>query len=279
MKEKILGIEITNSSKIIYPNEKITKLDVVNYYSEVSTLMLPYLKNRLLSVIRCHQGIKGECFFKKHPTTERKYLNIFKIQNDEYFYLNDSKQIVYQAQMGTVEFHTWGSNIKNLDKPDIMTFDLDPDEKLSLEKLRQGVWHLKEVLDLLKLKSYLKTSGGKGYHILVPFSYSNSYEKLNEFSKNVALLMEQKWPKLYTSNIRKEDRKGKIFVDYLRNNFGATCVAPFSLRAREGAKISFPIDWKDLEKISPNEIDIFNYKKYFDKNIWKDFFIQKQKIY
>ena len=279
MNKKDLGIEITNPSKIIYPKEKVTKIDVVKYYSEVAELMLPYVKNRLLSVIRCHLGIMGECFFKKHPTTESQNINIFKLQNEEYFYLKNIKDIPYQAQMGTIEFHIWGSNIKKIDKPDIMAFDLDPDEKLSLEKLRQGVKHLKETLDSLNLVSFLKTSGGKGYHILLPFSSSKNWEKFNEFAKNIALLMEQKWPDLYTSNIRKEDRKGKIFVDYLRNKKGATCVAPYSLRARAGAKISFPIAWENLDKIAPNEIDIFNFKNYLNDNVWSDFFLIKQKIY
>ena len=279
MNKKDLGIEITNPSKIIYPKEKVTKIDVMKYYSEVAELMLPYVKNRLLSVIRCHQGIMGECFFKKHPTTESQNINIFKLQNEEYFYLKNIKDIPYQAQMGTIEFHIWGSNIKKIDKPDIMTFDLDPDEKLSLEKLRQGVKYLKETLDSLNLVSFLKTSGGKGYHILLPFSSSKNWEKFNEFAKNIALLMEQKWPDLYTSNIRKEDRKGKIFVDYLRNKKGATCVAPYSLRARAGANISFPIAWENLDKIAPNEIDIFNFKNYLNDNVWSDFFLIKQKIY
>ena len=123
----------------------------MKYYSEVADLMLPYIKNRLLSVIRCHQGIMGECFFKKHPTTESQNINIFKLQNEEYFYLKNIKDIPYQAQMGTIEFHIWGSNIKKIDKPDIMTFDLETDEKLSLEKLRQGVKYLKET-NLFNLK-------------------------------------------------------------------------------------------------------------------------------
>lgn len=276
MEKSLKGIEISNPQRLIYKD--VTKLDVAKYYSDVATSMLPYIKNRPLSVVRCHQGIE-DCFFKKHPTQKHKYLKIVDIGDEEYFCLDKEEGIIYEVQMGTIEFHIFGSEKGKLEKPNLMFFDLDPDKNLSLEKLKEGVCYLKEVLDDLSLRSYLKTSGGKGYHILVPFSFSKNYESFFNFSKNIALLLEKKYPKIFTSNIRKSERNGKIFVDYLRNNFGATCVAPFSLRAREGAKISFPIDWKDLEKISPNEIDIFNYKKYFDKNFWKDFFIQKQKIY
>lgn len=239
----MLGIEITNPSKIIYPKEKVTKLDVANYYAGVAKFMLPFLDKRLISVIRCHQGIDGKCFFKKHPTTETEHIKPFKLKGDkeEYFYLYDEAGIVNQAQMGTVEFHFWASNVLNIDKPDIMTFDLDPDKNVSIDKLRDAVLNLKTILDSLNLKAFLKTSGGKGYHILVPFASNCGWEEFEKFAKNVALLAEQKWANIFTTNIRKENRDKKIFVDYLRNGKGATCVCPFSLRAREGAK--FPCQY------------------------------------
>lgn len=279
--KKVLGIEITNPSKIIYPKEKVTKLDVANYYAGVAKFMLPFLDKRLISVIRCHQGIDGKCFFKKHPTTETEHIKPFKLKGDkeEYFYLYDEVGIVNQAQMGTVEFHFWASNVLNIDKPDIMTFDLDPDKNVSIDKLRDAVLNLKTILDSLNLKAFLKTSGGKGYHILVPFASNCGWEEFEKFAKNVALLAELKWANIFTTNIRKENRDKKIFVDYLRNGKGATCVCPFSLRAREGAKISMPIQWEDLEKIKPNDVNIFNFKEYLKISPWKNFFKNKQKIF
>lgn len=273
-----MNIKITNPNKIIYQKGKIKKIDVINYYIDISELMLPHLDNRLLSVIRCHQGVKGECFFKKHPTTEKENVEIYLDGDEEYFYVKNQSQLIYQVQLGTIEFHTWASNVKKIDKPNIMVFDLDPDENLSLEELRKGVKNLKDALDELNLKSYLKTSGGKGYHIVVPFCSSPSWQRFEEFAKQIAMLLESKFPKMYTTNIRKNERNGKIFVDYLRNGRGATCVAPYSLRARENAPISMPIDWSDLDKIKPNEITIKNYKSYLDKNVWKDFFTTSQKL-
>lgn len=270
-------IKITNPDKILFPKDKITKIDVINYYIEVSKLMLPYVKNRLLSAIRCHDSINGECFFKKHPTTDKEIVNIFKDKGEEYFYISDSYELAYQAQNGTIEFHTWGSNVDNINKPNIMVFDLDPDEKLSLQKLRKAVLNVKSVLNELNLKSYLKTSGGKGYHIVVPFLESKNWESFYDFSKQIAIIVENKWTNDFTTNIKKDKRKGKIFIDYLRNNRGSTCVAPYSIRAKNTAPISMPISWEDLDNIKPNEVTIKNYKKYLNDS-WKSFFKIKQKL-
>lgn len=270
-------IKITNPNKIIFSKEKITKLDVINYYIDVANLMLPYVSNRLLSVIRCHEGVEGECFYKKHPTNDKNMVNIKKIKGEEYFYIKDIEQLIYQVQMGTIEFHLWGSLASNLNKPNIMVFDLDPDEKLSLIKLREAVLKVKSVLDDLNLISFLKTSGGKGYHIVVPFVETKDWESFYNFSQKIAELVESKWSKTFTTNIRKSEREGKIFVDYLRNNKGSTCVAPYSIRARENATISFPIEWENLSRIAPNEITIKNYKKYLN-NSWGNFFKIKQKL-
>ncbi|MGN0961108.1 MAG: non-homologous end-joining DNA ligase [Christensenellales bacterium] len=270
-------IKITNPDKILFPKDKLRKIDIINYYIEVSNLMLPYIKNRLLSVIRCHEGIDGEKFFKKHPTNDKGMVQIYLEGKEEYFYISKNYELIYQAQMGTIEFHIWGSNIKNLENPNFMVFDLDPDENLSLNKLRKSVLKVKSVLDKLNLKSYLKTSGGKGYHIVVPFASSKDYASFYDFSKQIALIVENNWKEDFTTNLKKEKRKGKIFIDYLRNNRGSTCVAPYSIRARDGAPISMPISWEDLFKIKPNEVTIKNYKKYIN-NAWEDFFEIKQKL-
>lgn len=269
-------ITITNPNKILFPKDKFKKIDIINYYIEVAHLMLPFIENRLLSVIRCHEGIKGECFFKKHPTTD-KFIHKKKDKGEDYFYINEKYGLIYQAQMGTIEFHIWGSCIPKINKPNLMVFDLDPDEKLSLTKLRTAVLKVKSVLDELKLKSFLKTSGGKGYHIVIPFSETKDWETFYNFSKQVALIIESKWPSEFTTNIKKSERKGKIFIDYLRNNRGSTCVAPYSIRARDNASISMPISWKDLNKIKPNEVNITNYQAYINK-AWKNIFKTKQKL-
>ena len=259
---KICGIEISNPQKIMFKKGKITKLEVAKYYHDIAPLMLKEIKNRLLSVIRCHQGADAVCFFKKHPTTDKNYVNIFDVEGEEYFYLSSTKQLVFQAQMGSVEFHIWGRKITDLEHPILMVFDLDPATNLPIEKLRYGVKLVKQMLDKLNLKSYLKTSGGKGYHICVPFKKKMSWNEFASLSKQIAVLLEAKHPELFTTTIKKSARTNKIFIDYLRNKKGATCVAPYSLRARANAPISMPIAWNKLNKIAPNEVTIKNYKNY-----------------
>lgn len=270
-------IKITNPDKILLNKGKIKKIDVVNYYINIASLMLPFIENRLLSVIRCHGDNNKECFYKKHPTNDKDMVKIKKVNGEEYFYINTQEELVYQVQMGTIEFHPWGSYVKTLTKPNMMVFDLDPDEKLPLEKLRDAVLKVKSVLDELNITSFLKTSGGKGYHVVVPFKISSSWKDFYAISKKVAELIEAKWPNVFTTNIRKSERKGKIFIDYLRNNKGSTCVAPYSVRARDNATISMPISWKDIKKIKPNEITIKNYKNYLN-NSWKDYFKTNQTL-
>ena len=175
--------------------------------------------------------------------------------------------------MNTIEFHVGGSKIDNLDNPDIMVFDLDPDESLDIKKVRTGVKDLKSILDDFNLKSYLKTSGGKGYHVLVHFKNRISWEEFTQIAQNIAKLMEARWPDRYTSNIRKEKRKNKIFIDWIRNTKGASSIAPYSLRAKDKPVVSMPIKWNELDKIEPNEIDLKNaIKRLKRKDPWEDFF-------
>ena len=185
----------------------------------------------------------------------------------------NTEGLISEVQMNSYEFHIWGSTIKSLEKPDIMVFDLDPDEKLSIKKLREGVKNLKSILDKLNLKSYLKTSGGKGYHILVPIKEKLNWEEFRKTSKNIALLMEKTWPDKYTSNIRKNKRKDKIFIDWIRNTRTSTSVAPYSIRLKRKCSVSMPISWSELDKIKPNEITMdMALKRLKRKDPWEDFF-------
>ena len=276
-KDIVEGIEISSPNKLLYKKPNVTKLEVIKYYHAVAKRMLPYLEKRIISTVRCPEGIDGEVFFKKHFESERDGFNKIEIlnkerKNEDYYYITNERGLISEAQMNSIEFHTWGSVITDINNPDIMVFDLDPDEKLNIKKLRNGVKDLKSILDEFKLKSYLKTSGGKGYHVVVPIK-DVGWVEFRKIAKNIAELMEAKWPDKYTSNIRKTNRKGKIFIDWVRNTKGATSIAPYSLRARKNAPVSFPISWSELDKIKPNEITIKEALKRIKKNDpWKDFF-------
>lgn len=281
----IIGeIKITNPDKVIFDEPEITKEDVIRYYSKVSERMLPYVSRRVLSIVRCPKGVSQTCFYKKHPGQSSKGIITIPISNssgetEDYFYIENESGLIYEAQMGTLEFHTWGSCVEKLENPDIMVFDLDPDEGMELSRVHQGVRDIRNILSELSLNSYLKTSGGKGYHVVVPLIPSVTWDVFYDFSRRVAEVMEQKWPDRYTSNVRKAKRKGKIFIDWIRNGRGATSIAPYSLRARDGAKVSMPISWDELDVVAPDGINMSDALLRIEKNDpWKDFFQNNQML-
>jgi len=271
---KHLDLKISNPDKVIFKKEKITKEDIVNYYSLVSKKMMPFLDNRLISTVRAPNGLHKDVFYMKH-FNNNKNLGKKTIKNAEnksdYYYIKNEQGLIDEVQMNSYEFHIWGSKQNSISHPDILVFDLDPDDKLHIEKVREGVKDLKSILDKLKLKSYLKTSGGKGYHIYVPLETS-SWKKTETIAEDIVNLMIENNPNKYTTNMRKKNRKNKIFIDYYRNKKGATSVCPYSLRLKKGATVSCPIYWKELYSIKPNDITIKNIKDRLKKDPWKNFF-------
>ena len=280
IKNGLDSITITSPDKIIEKKSMLTKLDIVNYYKKVSVRMMSFLNNRLISTIRYPNGNSNDSFFKKH-FENNKYLGkkvvISNKKKNDYYFIKDLNGLMYEVQMNSYEFHIWSSNVKAINKPDIMVFDLDPDEKLNINKVRDGVMCLKNVLDQLGLKSFLKTSGGKGYHVFVPFTSFESWSSFSLFAKNISLLLEEKYPDMFTCNMSKEKRKNKIFIDWYRNKKSSTSVAPYSLRIRKKITVSMPIKWSELYKIKPGDITIdIAIKRLKRIDPWKDFFSIKQ---
>ncbi|ABX42101.1 DNA ligase D [Lachnoclostridium phytofermentans] len=280
----IEGIKISNPDKVMFDDPVITKLDVVQYYEKVSELMLPYVSHRVLSIVRCPKGVSQTCFYKKHPGAGSKGIITIPIttssgETEDYFYIENISGLISEVQMGTLEFHTWGSRIDELEKPDVMVFDLDPDEGMDLSQVRQGVLDVRSILNELCLNSYLKTSGGKGYHVVVPLKPVVNWNVFNDFARRVAEVMEKKWPDRYTSNVRKAKRTDKIFIDWIRNGRGATSVAPYSVRARKGARVSMPIAWEELDTVAPDGITMADaLLRLNGKDPWKDFFQNNQML-
>ena len=254
----IENITLTNIGKILFPESGITKWNVVEYYQKVSMRMLHYICDRVLSIVRCPGGVESACYYRKHPAGDKSVVTVPLVERSgktaDYFYIKDVQGLVSEVQMDTLEFHVWGSRVDALENPDVMVFDLDPDAGMAIGQVRQGVRDVKRVLDEYSLTSYLKTSGGKGYHIVIPLQETADWETFHTFAGNIAKTMEQRWPDRYTSNSRKEQRNHRIFVDWLRNARGATTVAPYSIRAREGAPVSMPITWEELDTITPRGI-------------------------
>jgi len=257
----IEGIKITHPDKLVA--DGVTKKDLALYYQKVAPRMLPHVGGRYLSAIRCPGGAGGKCFFKKHPEGG----------GEGYYCVSGIAGLISEVQLNTVEFHVWGSRAKAPDRPDVMVFDLDPDEGLGLEAIRQGVRDLKKILDGMGLRAYLKTSGGKGYHVVVPFQAAMEWDAFRDFAKGIVGIMTEKWPERYTGNVRKASRRGRVFVDWIRNTRGATSAAPYCVRRREGLPVSMPIAWNELNKITPNGIDMAEaVRRLKRKDPWEGFF-------
>ncbi|NLC83682.1 MAG: DNA ligase D [Ruminococcaceae bacterium] len=277
-------ISLSSPDKLMFPDDEISKQDVADYYWLMRDKILPYLTNRPMTLIRCTDGIEEDCFFQKHlnkgiPGMETFPFKTNSGEDSEAMIICDEAGLMGSIQMGAIEFHGWGSTADSLEQPDMIVFDLDPDEGMDIEDVRRAVMDLKQLLDETSLTSYLKTSGGKGYHIVVPLRPAADWEKVRDFAKLIAQTMVAKWPELYTDNMRKVNRKGRVYVDWVRNGRGATSVCNFSLRSRKGAAIAWPLRWSDLTKILPNEVTLKNHKEY-KKTLsgWKDFFDQTQEL-
>lgn len=272
--EAVGGILITHPEKRMFSKPEITKLELARYYEAVAERMLPHIKGRPLSLVCCPSGIEGERFFRRH--LEGEFSGVKRQERtdgEEYFYVISEKGILSLVQYNAVEFHVWGSRKGTPDRPDIMVFDLDPDENLPLKEVRRGAEEMRETLKDLGLISFLKTSGGKGYHVVVPFCSGVPSEKFREFSKRVAHLMETASPDRYTTNMTKSARKGKIYLDWQRNGSSSTSAAPYCVRAREGAAVSMPIGWEELSKVSPDGIKISSaLRRLKEPDPWANFF-------
>lgn len=276
VKGMISGITITHPEKIIFPKEKITKFDIALYYQKIYKRMAPFLNDRIISTIRTPEGVLQEHFFKKHFNNDSLEKIIISAKNEkrqDYYYIKSIEGLLKEVQQNSFEFHIWGSYAHHYNKPNLLVFDLDPDENMNIQCIRKGVLDLKSILDELHLVSFLKTSGGKGYHVVVPIYSLKNWEQFRDFAKKIAQLMEFKWPDKYTSNVRKTNRKGKIFIDWIRNTKGATSVAPYSIRLRNTVSVSMPISWNELNKIKPNEITLkMAIQRLKRKDPWENFF-------
>ena len=245
------SVALSNPDKVLWPEAKITKQDMLVYYGTVWPRMKSLVIDRPLSLLRAPDGIGGERFFQKHASPGM-HKAIHKIKDPagggELLYIKDFDGMAALVQLGVVEIHIWGAKIDAIETPDQIVFDLDPDTGLGVVEVRAAALQIKQRIDRLGLPALLKTSGGKGFHIVVPLKPKAPWEDVKTFSRDFALAMSQASPDRYTATLAKKARKGKIFIDYLRNARGATAVAPYSLRANMAAAISMPITWNSLER-------------------------------
>jgi bifunctional non-homologous end joining protein LigD len=249
--------------------------------------MLPHLIGRPVALVRAPAGVDGELFFQKHDDTLR-IPHIRKLDpsywpgHDAMLEVSTREALVSAAQMNVVEFHTWNSTVKAIDKPDRMIFDLDPGKGIGWEQLVEATALTKKLLDMLGLTSFLKTSGGKGLHVVVPLTPKLGYDEVKDFSQAVVVHLARTIPDLFVAKSGAQNRIGRIFVDYLRNGRGATTAAAFSARARPGLGVSVPLKWSELKRLkAANQWNIFTVHERLAKlreDPWKDYAKTKQTL-
>ena len=246
------GVEISNPDRAIYPTEKITKYDLAKYYAAINPLLMVDAANRPITLIRCPQGRGKKCFFQKHDTGSMgehvKHVPIREKKGgtEDYLYFDDIRGVLACVQMGTIEFHGWGSRADNVEHPDRLVFDLDPDEGLDFAAVRDAAVRLRDLLVDMGLTTFPMLTGGKGIHVIAPLDMTADWDAVSSFAERFSRAVSEAEPERFTANMRKVQRKGRIFLDWLRNQRGSTAVLPYSARAREGAPVAAPIGWEEL---------------------------------
>ena len=281
------GVDLTSPDKVLYPDIGLTKIDLARYYEAVAPAMLPYLVNRPISLVRCPEGAEKECFFQRHAMKGMsKAIKEIAIPGGEtkkkYLYIDDESGLFGLVQFGVLEIHDWGVSLNNLDKPDRVVFDLDPDEGFDFACLKSAAIEVRDFLGELGLKSFLKATGGKGLHVVAPLTPKLGWDGVKAFAKAVADALVQARGDRYTANMAKKARTGKIFVDYLRNQRGGTAIANYSTRARNGATVAVPLHWdelKGLKNAAPYSVKTLPARlKTLKRDPWEGFFKTRQSI-
>ncbi|MAM62978.1 DNA ligase D [Maritimibacter sp. UBA3975] len=252
---KIAGVRVSSTGRVVYPETGLTKGEVAGYYAAVADRMLEHSADRPLSLLRCPDGISGDCFFQKHAgrgfPDGVKSLPVEEKDGDteDYMYVTAAEGLVGAAQMGTLEFHIWGAQRDRIERPDRMVFDLDPDEGLGFDAVKQAAGDVRDGLAACGLDAAPMVTGGKGVHVVVPLRRVSEWDTVKFFAKTFATVLTERHPDRYTATMSKAKRKGRVFIDWLRNERGATAIAPYSLRARPGAAVATPVTWDELSDL------------------------------
>lgn len=262
------SIELGNENKILFPKSKITKGDLIDYYQRIASTMIPYIKNRPLTMRRYPDGIAQEGFYQKDiPDYFPDWIKRISIKKESggatnYVLCNNAATLVYIANQASIVQHVWLSKVPKLDHPDRMIFDVDPSgHGKNFGLVRWAAKKIKGVLDEFGLTAFIMTTGSRGVHVVVPLKPVDTYKNVKQFARHVAQILVDKYPDKLTLEIRKEKRGNRIFLDTLRNDYGHHGVAPYSVRAKPGAPIATPIDWDELNSLSSAQ-------KYTIKNIF-----------
>ena len=256
---KILGVKISHPDRVVYDEQGATKREIAEYLAWIAPRMLPHIKDHPVSLVRCPSGAGGKCFYQKHHTdsvpdaigeTEIKEKDG---ETSSYLLLNSAEALVSAAQIGALELHIWGSRTDKLEKPDRLVLDLDPDEGLDFGDVKTAAYEVRDVLEAAGLQTFALLTGGKGIHVIAPLERRQGWDEVKAAARGLAKKLSDAAPDTYVAEASKAKRKGRIFIDWLRNERGATAICPYSLRARAGAPVATPVRWDELSGISSGQ--------------------------
>src|ERR671921_2896367 len=263
----VAGVRLSNPAKVLYPEQGITKGQLADYYVAVAERMLPHIAFRPVTMVRCPMGRETKCFYQRHAGSGvPEQLREVTIPgfDEPYLYIADVAGLVAMVQMGVLEMHPWGVRVEAPDRADRIVFDLDPAEGLGFEAVIAAAKEVRQRLKALGLASFVKTTGGKGLHVVVPVDATAPWKEALAFSRGIAEAMAADEPDRYTTTSVKQEREGRIFIDYLRNNREASAVAPYSTRSRPGAPVATPVAWEELTPdLKPNGFTVENLSQRF----------------
>lgn len=251
----LAGVQLSNPDKVLYPAQGTTKRALAEYFISVEEQILPHAARRPLTLVRCPQGRAKKCFYQRHHGTGLPpgLLAVELKEKDNkcaaYLYMEDMRGLLSTVQIGVLELHLWGSRIDNIEQPDRMVFDLDPDESLDFGVVKQGAKQMRDALAAAELHSFPLLTGGKGIHLVVPILPHHHWSEVKRFSRGIARAVARQYPDDFIATASKARRKGKIFIDWLRNERGATAIAPYATRAKENCPIATPISWRELSRV------------------------------
>lgn len=284
---QIAGQKITHPDRVVYPDAGITKGEVAQWYAEQAARLLAHGKDRPASLVRCPEGIARDCFFQKHsgalPVEIAKASIMEKDgQRADYILLRDRIGLVAGAQMGMLEVHLWGARIDSIERPDRLVMDLDPGPGVDFAAIRQAALEVRGELGRAGLVSYCLLTGGKGIHVVAPLTRRQDWETLGDTAEGLARRMAADAPDRYVASAPKDKRRGRIFIDWLRNRRGATAIAPYSLRARPGAPVATPVAWEELSEIdAASQFTLRTIAPRLDRTAgdpWADYHGQRQSL-
>jgi len=252
---EIGGVVLTSPDKILYPELGLTKRELAEYLQVVARYMLPFATRHPLSLVRCPDGISDKCFYQKHLTARMPdgFKTVTIREKDggkaDYLYVDSVAGVIGAAQIGALELHVWGAPADDLEHPDRLVFDLDPADDVPFADVKAAAGDLRAVLDAAGLKSFAMITGGKGIHVIAPLDGKNDWDEVKTFAAGLARSFAERDPERFIASASKAKRKGRIFIDWLRNERGATAIAPYSPRARKGAPVATPVGWSELSRL------------------------------